>query len=159
MIYCAARSRISPLKTLTTASGKIPISLFRKEQLKLARHKQVHWHTDLSDEALRSLYQNAKMLVLPLFDCTANNALLEALACGLPIVSNNVGGMQDYTDPSFAHLLPIEDVEGMTNAINDLLDNPEKCLDRGCKAREFATNNFQWSKVAAQTYEVYKKLL
>jgi len=127
--------------------------------IKLARHNQVHWHSDLSDEQLRNLYQNAKMLVLPLFDCTANNAVLEALACGLPIVSNNVGGMQDYTDPRFAHLLPIEDVEGMTNAINDLLDNPEKCLDRGRKAREYTEKNFQWSKVATQTYEIYKKLL
>jgi len=127
--------------------------------LKLARHKQVHWHTNLSDQQLRHLYQNARMLVLPLFDCTANNAVLEALACGIPIVSNDVGGMQDYTDPGFATLLPIEDVDGMTNAIIDLLDNPDKCVDRGRKAREYAINYFQWSKVAAQTCEIYEKLL
>jgi len=128
-------------------------------QMKLARHKQVHWHTDLSDEELRNLYQNAKMLVLPLFDCTTNNAVLEALACGLPIVSNNVGGMPDYTNSSFASLFPIEDFEGMTNAIIDLLDNPKKCTDKGNKAREYAINYFQWSTVAAQTYEIYEKLL
>ena len=128
-------------------------------QIKLARHNQVHWHADLSDEQLRSLYQNASMLVLPLFDCTANNAVLEAMASGLPIISNNVGGMQDYTHSNFASLFPIEDVQGMTKAIIDLLDNPDKCTEKGNKAREYAINYFQWSTVAAQTYEIYEKLL
>lgn len=128
-------------------------------QIKLAQYDQVHWHTNLSDEQLRNLYQNATLLVLPLFDCTANNAVLEAIACGLPIISNNVGGMPDYTDSSFASLFPIEDIQGMTNAIIDLLENPEKCIEKANKAREYATNHFSWSKVAAKTYEIYEKVI
>ena len=55
---------------------------------RIARHNQVQWHSEISDEQLKSLYQRASILVLPLLDCTANNTVLEAMACGLPIVSN-----------------------------------------------------------------------
>jgi hypothetical protein len=44
-----------------------------------ARH-QVAWHDGLSDEALRDVYRNASMPVLPLLDNTANSSLLESMA-------------------------------------------------------------------------------
>ena len=49
---------------------------------RIARHDQVTWHSGISDVQLRQLYQQASALVLPLIDCTANNALLESIACG-----------------------------------------------------------------------------
>lgn len=125
---------------------------------RIARHPQVSWHGNLSDEQLRSLYRQASLLFLPLTDSTANNALLEAISTGLPIVSNAVGGLHDYTQDSFAELLPVGDVEGLSEAILRLADDPQERVKRGMAARGFAEENLDWSAIAARTMEVYSKV-
>lgn len=50
----------------------------------------------ISDEALRYHYQRCTALLMPLRDSGANNAILESLASGLPIITNDVGGIRDY---------------------------------------------------------------
>ncbi|MBU7583281.1 MAG: glycosyltransferase family 4 protein [Nostoc sp. TH1S01] len=126
---------------------------------RIARHSQVNWYANISDTQLRDLYCQASMLVLPLLDCTANNALLEAIACGLPIISNNVGGIPDYTHHSFADLLPIGDIDGFVEAILRLANDPHECIKRGAAARTFAEQNLGWEKIADQTISLYKKIL
>lgn len=126
---------------------------------RIARHSQVTWHSGLSDQELLQVYQNAHLLLLPLLDCTANNALLEAIACGLPVISNQVGGISDYTDPSFADLFPIGDVNGMVASVLELTEDIKKRTVRGDAARKFAVENLQWKIIAKRTIELYYSLL
>ena len=46
------------------------------------------------------LYQGADLLLLPLIDATANNTLLEGLACGLPVLASDLTGVRDYAPDS-----------------------------------------------------------
>jgi glycosyltransferase involved in cell wall biosynthesis len=126
---------------------------------RIARHEQVTWYSNLTDEQLRSRYQSASLLLLPLLDCTANNALLEAISCGLPIVTNAVGGIPDYTAPSFTDILPVGDVEGMTEAVLQLVDSPTLQHERGQCARAFAEQYLNWETISNRTVEVYDKIL
>ena len=72
--------------------------------LRIARHNEVTFHSGLNNDELLKLYQQASMLILPILDATANNALLESISCGLPVVSNNVGGIPDYVNNDFSFL-------------------------------------------------------
>jgi len=125
---------------------------------RLAKFDQVHWHAGLGDAQLRELYRSATLLLLPLQDCTANNALLEGIACGLPVVSNNIGGMPDYTDPNFADLFSVGDVGSMADAVLKIVDDFELQQERGLKARAFAESYLDWRHIALETIHVYKKL-
>jgi len=127
--------------------------------LRLARHPQVCWHADLGDEQLRQLYRNASVLLLPLLDCTANNALVEGIASGLPVVSTQVGGLPDYTRSSFADLVPLGDAAGMAAAVLRLAANPQERRDRGALARRYAEEHLSWQTIAAQTVAVYERVL
>ncbi|MDJ0844345.1 glycosyltransferase family 4 protein [Crocosphaera sp.] len=127
--------------------------------IRLARHSQVHWYQGMPDERLRQVYQRASMLVLPLIDCTANNALVESISCGLPVIANDVGGLSDYTRDTFAELLPIGDVDGFVNAILKLAEDSEEQQTRGKAARKFAEEELDWIKITQKTLDVYQKIL
>ena len=124
----------------------------------LTKYDNVFWHAGLSDEQLRAVYQGASLLLLPLIDCTANNALLEGVACGLPVVSNDVGGVRDYTDQSFAELLPVGDANGIVDAVLSLAENSEQLECRSAKARLFALDNLSWEMVARRTLDLYLRI-
>ena len=53
-------------------------------------------HQNVSDEKLRDFYQKSYLLLMPMESCSANNSLVEALACGLPVVTTAIGGIEDY---------------------------------------------------------------
>ncbi len=127
--------------------------------IRLARHPQVHWHANLSDLELRELYRSATALLLPFLDCTANNALLEGLACGLPVISNDIGNLKAYTDPAFAHLFSVGDIEGMSRAVIELAKNPGRSAHQGNLAREFTEKTLSWRSIAERTVDVYNKVL
>ena len=111
--------------------------------------------TGLDDRALRRCYQEAALLVMPLRDCTANNAVLEAMACGLPIVTTDVGGIRDYVDEGCARLLPPGKPAAMAEAVLELLGDPKR---RAAMSRTGRTRaeSFAWPLVAKQIAAVYE---
>jgi glycosyltransferase involved in cell wall biosynthesis len=111
----------------------------------------------LSDEELLAKYRQADMMVLPLTDSTANNALLEGIACGLPLVTTDNGGSRDYVDESCACLLPLGDADGMAEAVLKLADDVTLRNAMGVSARRRALT-FRWENVIGQLIELYRGL-
>ena len=115
--------------------------------LRLARFPNVRWHSDLSPEQLRSLYQEATLLFLPLVDATANNTIVEALACGLPIIASAVGGIPEYVQEPFGKLCRAGDPDDHAQAAITWLIDSDGLLLRKQKARAFAEAQLDWPTI------------
>jgi glycosyltransferase involved in cell wall biosynthesis len=113
--------------------------------------------SDVDDAALLRAYQESALLVMPLQDTTANNAVLEAMACGLPVVATDVGGMRDYVDRDCARLVPAGRPEAMAEAILDVLQDPvlRSAMAQAARAR---AESFAWPRVAKQILAMYETL-
>jgi glycosyltransferase involved in cell wall biosynthesis len=109
----------------------------------------------LTPEQLRSEYQNADCLLMTLDACTANNAMLEAMACGLPVVSEDVGGAREYIKDT-GRLVPHRNIDALITAVHDVCQAHDPDTLRA-RARQRAVS-LSWSKVAATMRLLYSSL-
>ncbi|AJC55012.1 glycosyltransferase [Streptomyces sp. 769] len=114
----------------------------------------------ISELTLTQLYRQAAAVLLPLTDATANNALLEALACGTPVVATDTGGISYYAgDGPAALLTPPCDACAAAEAVETLLGELGTAAHaaRRAAARERA-DLFAWPRIAEQVRSVYRLL-
>ena len=118
----------------------------------------VHRHENVDDESLRGLYQQADVLFLPLENATANNSLLEGIACGLPVVSTRIEPVLAYVDETMADLVAGNEPEALAAAICRLHDDPARRARMGAAARARA-EALAWSRLAVEWQDLYASML
>ena len=97
---------------------------------------------------------------LPSYREGVPNALIEACACGLPIVTTDVPGCRDVVTHGFNGLLvPVKNAFALADALQTLINSPELRQTMGTAGRETAINKFSSTKVNAETLGVYRILL
>lgn len=113
--------------------------------------------SNISEQQLITLYRSCDALFLPLLNSTANNAILEALACGLPVISTRIGGVPDYVDESCGWLLPPSDFESAYECVREIVWNRELAFDKRKEAR-LKAEGFSWNRVANKLLNAYGRL-
>ena len=111
------------------------------------------------DEKLSSIYSAADVFVLPSLQDNLPNTALEALACGVPIVAFDSGGVPEIVKAGeTGRLVPVGDVNGLAAAIAALLENKEERLKMSELGRRSAVQNYGL-EVQAKRYEaLYSEL-
>jgi len=112
-------------------------------------------HSGIPEDELIRLYQEADVLLIPVLDSTANNTVLESLACGTPVISNSGDGIADYVDDTCGWLFEKGEVLGMVKLIEQLTKDPELTWSRRESARRKALE-FCWHRVVAQLLAIYE---
>ena len=89
-----------------------------------------------------------------------SNALLEAMAAGIPPVVTRVGGNPEaINDGQNGFLVPAEDAEGAAERLLFLLRNPAKATEIGNAARQTAQTRFSNDAMIKQLLTVYSELM
>jgi glycosyltransferase involved in cell wall biosynthesis len=117
--------------------------------------KNVEVHVGIPETDLIEYYRISDLVLLPVTYATANNALLEALACGTPVISTKTGGIPDYLDHTCGWLLPKSDPRAIIELIESLNLHRNLVLEKTDKARKKSLQ-YDWKIVAEQTKEVYQ---
>lgn len=123
----------------------------------LAGLANVSCHSGLSDAALRSLYQTCTALLLPLRDATANNALLEGMACGTPVIATDIQGVRDYAAPQGTVFCPHE-AGAFAEAVRAIHGGRFDLAAMAGASRRRA-ESLSWPMVGARMVRVYEKIL
>lgn len=111
-------------------------------------------HRDVSDDRLLALYQNADALLLPLHDATANNAVLEAIACGLPVITSDLPSLHAYLPGGEAIFVKNNQVDDLAAAVRVLQEDLDLRATMGRRARRRA-ETLAWPRVAQAWQEIY----
>ncbi len=88
------------------------------------------------------------------------NVIMEALACGRPVVSTDCGDARFLVENGeTGFIVPPGSVAMLIEKIEFLLCNYEKRKQMGINARAFAENNFDVSKLFEENYKIYCQML
>ena len=109
------------------------------------------WLGQLDGARLVDAYRSADLTVVPSRQDNLPQAATEAVACGIPVVAFDIGGLPDVigpTDEACGALVPAGDVEALGQAIADLLANPTARARMSEHARQRALRHWAAEPVA-----------
>ena len=122
------------------------------KQLQLDR--QVAFLGEVRDVA--GLLATARLFVLPSLTEGISLTLLEAMACGLPVVATRVGGNPEVVQGGQTGLLvPSGDPAALAGAILELLSDDACCRRMGLAGRRRVEDNFDVRRMVAAYESLY----
>jgi glycosyltransferase involved in cell wall biosynthesis len=94
----------------------------------------------------------ADLVTLPSYMEGCPNVVLEALACGRPVVATNVGGIPEIMNDACGRLIPAREVAPLAQAL-------ESVLQQSWDAETISANwSRSWNKVATELLEIFESL-
>lgn len=88
------------------------------------------------------------------------NAVIEAMACGKPVIATKVGGIPEAVqDGKSGILIEKGDIKALSNAINYLIRNKQTRISMGNKGREIIEKKFIWDNHSRSLRKIYDKVL
>ena len=123
---------------------------------KLNLEKRVNFFSNLTQEELRITYCRAELAIIPSLYEGFGFAAIEAMACGVPLISTSGGALPEVVKDA-GIIIPPKNVKEIYNSIDLLLSSPDKAKDFAEKALKRANSKFSWEAVAKKLEKVYFK--
>jgi glycosyltransferase involved in cell wall biosynthesis len=153
-IVIRALSSFDGAHLLIAGQGPEHTSLKKLAQT-LGMEDRVHLLGTMPQESLKSLYSAADALILASEREGWPNVLLEAMACGTPVVATNVGGIPEIvTAPVAGRIARSRTPDGLADAMRDLLATP---IDRA-QVRAYA-QGYDWEETISKQVALYESVL
>ena|SRR5215211_2130 len=104
-----------------------------------------------SREQLMECYKQANVFLFPSRHEGMPNALLEAMASGLPVIASCIAGNEELViDHETGYLVPSEDIEALHIALKKILSDSALRERMGTASRQYAAANYSWESTAQQ---------
>jgi glycosyltransferase involved in cell wall biosynthesis len=101
--------------------------------------------------------QSSALLVLPSRRESFGAVLIEALACGKPVVATRCGGPEDFINESVGVLVDKENPEALADGIEHVISNLEKYIPSALS--QYAHDGYSWDNLARRTNNIYEQAL
>ncbi|HEX9729472.1 MAG TPA: N-acetyl-alpha-D-glucosaminyl L-malate synthase BshA [Gemmatimonadales bacterium] len=109
-------------------------------------------------DTVADLLQCADLFLLPSVTESFGLAALEAMACGVPVIASNVGGLPEVVVEGSGFLLEMGDLDGMARAGIDLLQSPQRHREASEAAVRVA-QRFSADLIVPQYEAIYRRVL
>lgn len=128
--------------------------------VRLGCHERVALPGAVTDKEVAGYMQAADVLVHPSHAEGLPNVVLEAMACGLPVVASNVGGIPEVVVPDETGLLvPPQDAPALVRALEELLADNDLALAMGNAGRQRVMKRHCWKRNAREHLQLYREAI
>jgi glycosyltransferase involved in cell wall biosynthesis len=145
-------------KTTIIGDGPLKLQLQNLSAAKGLSNEQLNFAGTYSD--VQKAYQEADVFVLTSDWEGTPNVILEAMACGLPVVASRVGGIPEIIKHRISGLLvPPDDPVGLYRSVMELIDNPSLRKEIGQNARLEIKENYALERLPIYLSGLYSKII
>lgn len=134
-----------------------PNSITTEDLENIERTSVVRWlghHNDIAE-----IYQRSDIAVLPSYREGLPKSLLEAAACGLPLVATDVPGCREVCIDSYnGYLVVVKDPQALAKALIKLIENKDLLREFGKNSRRFVTEKLSIDTINKETLKYIKKI-
>ena len=123
---------------------------------KLNLEKRVNFFSNLTQADLRKTYCEAELAMIPSLYEGFGFAAIEAMACGIPLISSSGGALPEVIKDT-GIIIPPKNVKEIYKAVNFLLSSPHKAKELAEKGLQRANKKFSWASIAKKLEKVYFK--
>ena len=113
----------------------------------------VEFFGNIEHKNIYKYLQKADIFILPSLNEGMSNSILEAMACGLPIIATNVGGNKEIINGN-GFIVSKGNIEELKTAILKYFNDKTLIIKHGINSRKLA-ENMSWKSIADNYYKVY----
>jgi len=111
-------------------------------------------------EVLRKLYSVAYVCVLPSYAEAFPMVLIEAMACGCPVIASNAGGIVDIVkDGVVGFLFKKGDYKDLRKKLERILSDENLRKEMSLNARKYVEKDYSWRAVTLRLKSLYESLV
>ena len=125
---------------------------------RLNLEEKISFRSGLSQSEVVSLYSSSHICVIPSLYEGFGFGAGEAMACGLPLISTQSGGLKEVIGQE-AVIIEAASSEAIVKAVKDLFSNKEKQLALSRAGRKRMEKEFNWMKAAEAYEKIYSKTI
>ena len=123
---------------------------------KLNLNERIKFFSNLNQDDLRKIYCESEIAVVPSLYEGFGFAAIEAMACGIPLVSSSGGALPEVIKDA-GIIIPPKDSEEIFNSIKLLLSSPDISDNLIAKALKRVNSKFSWNVIAEKLEKIYQK--
>lgn len=154
----AVRQARAPLELVLAGDGPQRPAL-EAHVRKLGVSDRVTWKGWLDKPALREAYRGADVFLNPSLSEGMPNTVLEAMACGLPVIASRITGNEDLVSDGITGILfDLARPSDLVAAITALADDASRRTSMGAHARAMVCERYTWDATAAQYAALFSRI-
>jgi glycosyltransferase involved in cell wall biosynthesis len=118
-----------------------------------------HFEDDVPHESLADWYRAMDLFVMPSRYENLSNAVLEAMACGVPFLGSDVGGNRNFVEMEGGWLFAHGSVDSLTKTLCSLAENPCRASDQGRLTAQKVRQKYKWETSAKRLEEIFQSCI
>lgn len=144
------------LKVKGAIIGQGPLEKRVRQQVKKSKYVTFLGKLEKYSDVLKEI-KKSRILVLPSTREGFGIVLVEAGACGVPVIAYECNGVVDViVDGKTGHIVPQRDIETLEKRTKELLSDPKRMKEMGAAGKKRALEKFTWKSVVDELEKVYK---
>lgn len=158
LIKAVARLQINDWQLDIVGSGDL-LPHYRALAQELNLGQRINFFDQVARPELQNFYQASQVLILPSLDSSEafGMVLLEAMACGTPVIASDLPGLRKvFYDGQEGLLIRPNDVDDLATKIDQILKDTDRWQQMSQAARQLAMSRYNWSGVWDRLEKVYQ---